>query len=133
MPKGYHHLTYEKRCQIYALKQRGDSQTQIAMQLGVNKATISREIQRNIGKRGYRYKQAETFAEERRKAVSKRPRKMNETVIAIIIEKLNQQWSPEQISGWLVRNKPQCKISHETIYKYIWADKRNGGFLFRQL
>lgn len=133
MPKGYHHLTYEKRCQIYALKQRGDSQTQIATQLGVDKATISREIRRNTGRRGYRHKQAETFAEERRKTVSKRPRKMNETVIAIIIEKLNQQWSPEQISGWLSRNNPQCRISHETIYKYVWIDKRNGGFLFRQL
>lgn len=133
MPKGYHHLTYEERCQIYTLKQRGDSQTQIALQLGVSRATISREIQRNTGKRGYRYKQAETLAKERRKTVSRRPRKMNETVITIIIEKLNQQWSPEQISGWLFRNCPHHKVSHETIYKYVWADKRNGGSMFKQL
>ena len=111
MPQGYHHLTYEKRCQIYALKQRGDSQTQIAVQLEVNKETISRELRRNTRRRGYRYKQAETFAKERRKTISRRPRKMDETVIAIIIEKLNQQWSPEQISGWLLRNNPQFQLS----------------------
>ena len=81
MPKGYHHLTYEERCQIYTLKQRGDSQAQIAIQLGVSRATISREIQRNIGKRGYRYKQAATLAKKRRQTVSRRPRKMNGIVI----------------------------------------------------
>lgn len=133
MPQGYHHLTYEERCQIYTLKQRGDSQAQIAVQLGVSRATISREIQRNTGKRGYRYKQAETLAKERRQTVSRRPRKMNGIVIKIIIEKLNQQWSPEQISGWLFRHFPHHKVSHETIYKYVWTDKRNGGSMFKQL
>jgi transposase, IS30 family len=133
MPKGYHHLTYEERCQIYALKQRGDSQTQIAKYLNVSRATIFREIRRNSGKRGYRYKQAEALAEERRKTASTHPRKMNEMVIADIREKIDQQWSPEQISGWLCRHKPQHKVSHETIYKYVWADKRNGGSLYKQL
>ena len=78
MPKGYHHLTYESRCQIYALKQRGDSLAQIARQIQVDKATVSREICRNSGKKGYRYKQAEMSAKERRKKASTRPQKIRE-------------------------------------------------------
>ena len=133
MPVGYHHLTYEERCQIYALKQRGDSQTQIAVQLRVSKSTVSREIRRNSGRRGYRYKQAEAYAKDRRKAASKRPRKMQGSVVAYILEKLGYQWSPEQISGWLCLHKPQHTISHETIYNYVWANKRDGGSLYKQL
>ena len=133
MPKGYHHLTCYERCQIYALKQRGDSQTQMAVYLGVSKSTISREIRRNSGQRGYRYKQADAFAKDRRKTASRQPRKMHETLVLEIKEMLNQQWSPEQISGRFNLHKPQYKISHETIYKYIWADKRNGGSLYKNL
>ncbi|MGH7240242.1 MAG: IS30 family transposase [Candidatus Saccharimonadales bacterium] len=133
MPRGYHHLTYEQRCQIYALKQRGDSLSQIAGLLNVDKATVSRELHRNSGAKGYRYKQANTRAEERRARASNRSHKMHKAVIAEIEEKLHLQWSPEQISGWFAHHKPTCKVSHETIYKHVWADKRRGGNLFKQL
>jgi len=133
MPKGYHHLTYEARCQIYVLKQRGDSLTQIAKQLRVNRATVSREIHRNSGGKGYRYKQADTNAKQRRVCASSSPRKMHNTMIILIQEKLTLQWSPEQISGWLSIHHPHLKISHETIYKYVWADKLKGGRLFVNL
>ena len=46
MPEGYHHLTYEDRCQIYALTQSGLSQAAIARQLGVDRSTIKRELDR---------------------------------------------------------------------------------------
>jgi transposase, IS30 family len=133
MPTGYQHLTYEKRCQICALKQRGDSLAQIARQLQIHKSTVSRELRRNSDQKGYCCKQAEERAQERRRQVNKRPRKMNPTVIRLIEAKLNQQWSPEQIAGWLARHKPKHRVSHETIYRYVWADKRRGGSLFKQL
>ncbi len=58
MPQGNHHLDQEQRCQLYILKERGDSSATIVGQLVVD-STIHREIQRNRGQRGYRYKQAE--------------------------------------------------------------------------
>lgn len=133
MPKGYHHLTYEARCQIYTLKQRGDSLAQIAKQLQVNRATVSREIRRNSRGKGYRYKQADANAKQRRMFASSRPRKMYGITITLIRIKLALQWSPEQISGWLSIHYPHLMISHETIYKYIWTDKLNKGRLFTHL
>ena len=56
MPEGYLHLTCEQRCQIYALLQSGHSQAHIARQIGVDPSTISRELVRNTGARGYRFK-----------------------------------------------------------------------------
>ena len=58
MPQGYHHLTYDQRCQIYALKKSGRNQTEIAQQVGTTQSAVSREFIRNTGKKGYRYKQA---------------------------------------------------------------------------
>ena len=56
MPEGYLHLTCEQRCQIYALLQSGHSQAHIARKIGVDRSTISRELVRNAGVRGYRFK-----------------------------------------------------------------------------
>ena len=50
-----------------------------------------------------------------------------------IQEKLKKQWSPEQISGWLKNRKNVKNISHETIYKYIWLEKRMEGSLHKEL
>ena len=141
MPEGYQHLAYDQRCQIYALKQRKDSNSAIAKQLGVHRSTICRELKRNSGQRGYRYKQAEEKASERRSSASKQKRKMTTATQAVVEEKLRSQWSPVQISGWLKRDhgeqevsqNPDIKaVSHETIYQYVWADKRKGGSLYKQ-
>jgi transposase, IS30 family len=133
MPKGYHHLAYAERCQIYALKKRGDSLSSIAKLLDVHRSTVSRELKRNTGQKGYRFKQAQEMTNERRQIASCTPTKMNEAVIAVVNEKLSLQWSPEQISGWMkLQNFPES-ISHETIYRFIWKDKHNGGVLYKQL
>ena len=69
----YTQLTREQRYQIYALMKAGLFQTEIAKVIGVHKSTISREMRRNRGLRGYRPKQAQRFAEIRRaKAVTTR-------------------------------------------------------------
>lgn len=131
--KSYHHLQYEDRCQIYALKKNGISQCAIAIQLSVHPSTVGRELKRNNGKRGYRYKQAQSFSYNRRKRASSTPRKMTNTVVSIVEKNLcDYQWSPEQISGWLRRNM-KVSISHERIYQHIWNDKHDGGTLYKHL
>jgi transposase, IS30 family len=133
MPKGHHHLTCEQRCQIYALKKSGLANAAIAQLTGVHRSTISREIKRNSSGKGYRYKQAQEKASARRTAASAVPRKMTPSLIREIEEKLTQeQWSPEQISGWLEK-EGRPFVSAERIYQHIWKDKRNGGSLWRHL
>ena len=58
---------------------------------------------------------------------------MTPTTIAIIEEKLQLQWSPEQISGWLKKEKYEYAVSHEAIYQHIWNNKRQGGLLYKEL
>lgn len=133
MPKHYNHLTYEQRCQIYALKQRHFSQSEIASDLGVRQCTISRELARNTGKRGYRFKQANDFAKERSIIHKSKKRVMTKILVAKIEDALVQkQWSPEQISGRL-ELEDGTKVSHESIYQHIWRDKKAGGMLHKQL
>ena len=131
--KGYRHLTYEERCQIYALKKSGIPSSVIALDLGVHKSTINRELLRNSGDKGYRYKQAQRLSDEKRRQASCAPTKMTDECIATIEDKLiNEQWSPEQISGWMKRIFGYS-ISHESIYQHIWRDKKRGGSLYKHL
>ena len=67
----YRRIKYEDRCQIYALSKRGSSQESIAEVLGVSQSAVSREIHRNRGERGYRFKQAEAKAQARQAIRSK--------------------------------------------------------------
>jgi IS30 family transposase len=132
MPKGYDHLTYDKRCQIKVLLERGFLQKEIAEDLGVHQSTISREIARNSGGKGYRHKQAQEKMEERRRKKSDQRRKMNPSLSIFVEAKIRElQWSPDQISGRL--KLQNVFISHETIYKYIWQDKKQGGDLYKYL
>jgi IS30 family transposase len=133
MSKGYHQLTYEARCQIYALLKSGQSLASIAHQLGVHRSTIGRELKRNSGGRGYRYKQAQAKASDRRAQASREPRKMTPDIVRLIAEKLTQeQWSPEQISGWLLK-EDIVSVSPECIYQHIRTDRKQGGNLHSQL
>ena len=133
MPKGYHHLTYSERCQIYALRERGDSQSLIAKQLNIHRSTVCKELKRNTGLRGYRHKQAQKKAEMRRKQASRSPKKLHARELEFIKNKLNLQWSPEQISGAMKFEQDLKSVSYETIYKFIWQDKRSGGTLYKEL
>ena len=62
----YCQLTQEQRYQIYALKKTGHTRTEIAEVMGVHKSTVSRELKRNQGGRGYRPQQAHNLARERK-------------------------------------------------------------------
>ena len=133
MTKGYHHLTRDKRCQIYTLRKRGDSLSNIANEIGVNRSTVSRELKRNKGKRGYRYTQAHEQAKIRRSQASSQKTKMTNETIHLIEEKLSMQWSPEQISGWMKKEGYKILVSHETIYQHIWKNKKVGRLLYKEL
>lgn len=131
MPRHYHHLTRDQRCQIYALKATGMSQRDIALRLQFSHTTISRELNRNQGKKGYRIQQADARALERRYIASSQPKSMTPKNIQVIKQKLKEGWSPDQISGRLKLN--DICVSHESIYRYIWADKKAGGSLYTYL
>jgi IS30 family transposase len=131
MTKAYQQLTYEQRCQISALKKRGCTQRDIATIIGTSQPTVSRELARNTGKKGYRHKQAQMNSDQRRVAAVK-PTKMIGQMIDFVESKLRLEWSPEQISGWLLEVREQL-LSHETIYLHIWANKREGGDLYTYL
>jgi IS30 family transposase len=57
---------------------------------------------------------------------------MTVEIASIVKQKLKLQWSPVQIAGYLKKHKIAC-VSHETIYKYIWEDKKQGGLLYKDL
>ena len=132
MPKSYRHLTHEDRCQIHALKKSGLSHRAIARLISRDPRTISREIRRNTGGCGYRYKQAHQRATSRRHHACAIPYKASANVTQWINDPLGEQWSPEQISGRMLYEKG-VSLSHEWIYQHVWADKRNGGELYRNL
>ena len=126
----YTQLTRERRYQIYALKKAGQNQTQIALLIGCHKSTISRELRRNCGMKGYRPYQADELAYDRQ-CEAYRARITGETWMLVELL-LRQDWSPEQISGRLkLEKKPS--VSHECIYLYVYAEKRRGGTLHQHL
>ena len=125
----YTQLTQEQRYQIYAMNRAGFNQSAIADELDVHKSTISRELKRNSGLRGYRAKQAHALALSRR----------DKGVVRILsshwqeVERLlKAYWSPEQIA-WRLYEEQGYLISHEWIYQYIYRNKHEGGTLYRYL
>ena len=127
----YHQLTEHQRYQIYALKKAGHDQQRIAATVLVSPSTISRELRRNRGQRGYRPGQAHQQALARRRAKAKAT-KMTPMVIARIEADLRQEWSPEQIAGRLAADDG-LRLSPERIYQHIRADRQAGGTLYRHL
>ena len=125
----YCQLTQAQRYQIYALKKTKHSLAEIAEVIGVDKSTVSRELKRNRGQRGYRPQQAHALASGRKQ--NSVPR-ITTGVWATVESLLRQDWSPEQISGRLKKEQQVC-ISHEWIYQYVLKDKQAGGDLYRHL
>jgi IS30 family transposase len=121
----YKHLSQAERYQIHALMKAGHDQSQIAKVLDRNKSTISRELSRNTGSRGYRPKQACEMS-----AVRSHNSRNASTLAPWVKDEANAllrvQWSPEQIASKL-------PISHETVYQHVYADKAQGGALWKNL
>jgi IS30 family transposase len=125
----YTQLTQEQRYQISALLKMDHSQIEIAKVIGVHKSTVSRELRRNRGLRGYRPKQAHRLAVSRR---DKSRQRIGTSTWILIEAAIRKEWSPEQVSDWLKDNH-DLQISHEWIYQHILVDKHAGGDLHRHL
>lgn len=121
----YKHLSPAERYQIYALMKAGLNQTEIALILNRHRSTISRELDRNSGQRGYRPNQAQLLADRRAEGSRNAPQVAAET-FQVAAHFLRQEWSPEQVSSVV-------PVSHETLYQYVYADKSRGGDLWRSL
>ena len=126
----YTQLTRGQRYQIKVLKKAGHNQTRIAALIGCHKSTISRELRRNRGQKGYRPDQANEFAYDRQ-CEAYRSRIAWDTWQQVE-RLLRLEWSPEQIAGSLKREK-HATVSHECIYLYVYAEKRRGGMLHQYL
>ena len=127
----YNQLTQEERYQIKAYKESGLSQLEIARRLFRSASTISRELKRNTGLRGYRPKQAQETSDSRRHRAAKHV-KLTAEIQSTLVEYLKEQWSPEQIKGYC-KTHGITMVSHERIYQYIDSDKRQGGKLHEHL
>lgn len=128
----YKHLSLEERYYIEITLREDTSVNAIAKALDRSQGTISKEINRNKGKKGYRHKQAHKLATERHIGKIK-PHKLTKAVCRKIDTFLKEeQWSPEQIAGRLHMDE-NISIHHETIYRYVYQNKKEGGTLHTHL
>jgi len=131
----YQQLTIEDRYTLSALRMQDYSVAKIAEAIGRHRSTIYRELNRNRNKRsgGYVAPEADSRTRGRRRR-SRRNRHYTEDDFKIVRKFLHKDWSPEQIAGYIKRKKlMKRKMSHETIYQYIWRDRHNGGSLWKHL
>lgn len=127
----YKQLTEVERYQIYSMKKAGHRQKDIAVILARSPSTISRELCRNQGLKGYRPGQAQRLSDYRRQD-AKKARKINNKVLNWIKRLIRQELSPQQVVDYLKRHKQLC-LHHETIYQLIYDDKVEGGTLYQHL
>lgn len=125
--RSVHHLSAEEREEIRAGLSAKKSFREIALILDRAPSTISREVNKNGGRRWYKAHRADQKA----RMLAKRPKvcllQQNEMLKNIVVEKLKLKWSPEQISGWLkitYKRDQSMNISHESIYKSLYIRSR---------
>ncbi len=121
-------MTCHQRYQIYALMKAGHHPAETATIIGVHKSTLSRELWRNRGLRGYRPKQAQRLMQTRR--AENHPARIPARLWQRVESWLREEWSPEQISDWL-RWREGVRLSHEWIYQSVYQDQAKGGDLYR--
>ena len=131
MPKTYTRLTEDERYQIYEGLLQGLCHRAIAKYLKRSHSTISKEVIRNKGLRGYRPCQAQILAQQRQDNKPKRI-KLTPAVQQLITQNIKKDWSPEQVQGRL-RSEGLPIVCFSTIYDFIKRDKAIGGELYKHL
>jgi transposase, IS30 family len=129
----YRQLTSEERYMLARLRRQGLNQSEIARCLGRHRSTVCRELRRNSTRADGRYRAV--TAQERtngRRSRSRRNSRFSADDFSLVEELLCRQWSPEQVAGRL-RREGRLLISHETIYRHVWRDKKQGGLLYTHL
>lgn len=127
----YTHLTQEERYHIETMLKKKFSLNAIAKGMGRAGSTLSRELKRNTGQRGYRYRQANRLAKQRHHDKPKAI-KLDQAMQQHITPLIQEKWSPEQVSGRL-KQEGKKSVSHETIYRFLLTDKASGGELYTHL
>jgi IS30 family transposase len=118
---------------LAALRRQGYNKSQIARELGRHRSTVCREVRRNSTRADGHYRAF--TAQERtngRRSRSRRNLRFSAEDFALIDGLLCRQWSPEQVAGHLARTG-RLSVSHETIYRHVWRDKKEGGLLHTHL
>jgi IS30 family transposase len=129
----YRQLTSEERYMLARLRRQGLNQSEIARCLGRHRSTVCRELRRNSTRADGRYRAS--TAQERtngRRSRSRRNSRFSAADFSLVEGLLCRQWSPEQVAGRL-RREGRLLISHETIYRHVWRDKKQGGLLYTHL
>ena len=123
----YHQITEGERYAMHALRKQGLCPAEIARAMQRHRSTITREFQRNSKPCNGYYQpfSAHTYAATRR-SHSRRNTQFTAADWAMVDTLLGLDWSPEQIAGRCARDHV-LSISHETIYRRIWRDKKAGG------
>lgn len=135
----YTHLSKAERTVVYFMRERKRCSLRvIAEALGRCVSTISRELRRNLDGRGEYYPDmACVLYWQRRERLAISPKTGDSRLMGLVVERLEMGWSPEQVAGRFryieFKDNPKYWISHETIYRYIKADRQRGGKLYRLL
>src|SRR5437773_43380 len=123
MGNHYKQLSLDERCSIAQWHATGQSNQEIAAALDRSASTVSRELKRNGGRKlGYKPSYAHEQAKERRWRGSRLARQPD--LQKSVLDRLAMGWSPAQVAGRLAREKGSKVISHESIYRFIYAEKR---------
>ena len=120
-------LSLAEREEVSRALVAGHSIRSIATTLGRAPSTISREIRRNGGAECYRASHADQAAWDRAHRPKACKLALHPALAKRVADKLQQQWSPQQIAGWLMRTYPDdatCQVSHETIYRTLFIQSR---------
>ncbi len=120
-------LTLSEREEISRGVVAGRSVRAIALSLGRAPSTVSREVNRNGGRRRYRANAADQAAWDRAHRPKTCKLKQNRELARIVAKKLQLQWAPQQIAGWLKYTYPDdenYQVSHETIYRSLFIQAR---------
>lgn len=131
MGQRYRHLNQTEREFLEGALLRGESLRTIAKVMGRNPSSLSRELKRNgkrIGrsrKTFYESRKAQKKSSHRFKTSHQRDCLKTPSIHEYVTSKLMARWSPELIAGRLTLDHPELKISHETIYQWIYHHGRN--------
>lgn len=126
----YKRVTAEERTLIYRWRKEGVAVREIARRLDRDAGSLSRELARNKGKRGYRPKQAQQKAQAQARRAG--PRRFTKAVRVDAEARLKEGWTPEIISQ-RARLEGRPHVCKETIYKHVYADAKMGGALWKNL
>lgn len=126
--KSYTHLSIEEREEIAINLEKLENITSIAKVLGRHKSTISRELKKNsplVRCVCYRANRAQQKSDRRKQKSHERQRLKNPEIRSYTANKIKNGWTPELIAGRLPVDKPWLSTNYESIYQWIYTDRRD--------